>query len=59
MQCLCVVMKLLSQVSRGAGHSLMDAGNLAVVMTPNLLPSVTNSFSIHENPLKIQTSESC
>ncbi len=57
LQCLCVVMKLLSLVSSGAGHSLMDASSLAIVMAPNLIKTSKTVFDIHDHCLRVQRSE--
>lgn len=57
MQCLCVVMGLLGRISKGAGHSLMDASNLAIVMAPNLLETSVPPFQLCDNSLPTQTSK--
>lgn len=50
-------MGLLSRISKGAGHSLMDAHNLAIVMAPNLLQIPTQSLKLRDTTLTTQTSK--
>ena len=57
-QCLCVLMNLLHCVSESAGESLMDAANLAIVLSPNIMrPHFDIIRAAQGNPLKNQAGE--
>ena len=60
MQCLCVLMKLLRCVSESSSESLMDAGNLAIVLAPNIIrPNFDYITPAQGNPLKHQAGNKC